>query len=198
MLERQDKSHPHSITFTPDGKYILVPDLGCDLIRVLQWADGVLTVCEKMNIKMKPASGPRMVLFVPESNDAWAVNELDCSAVKLRYSSDQMEIIEIVSLLDDVGKKIENTSAHIFCTKEYVCFSNRGLDNIVVLNPGKKSYPGRGRCPRFFTLDDEKGLLFIAWQDSHRIDEYDISDKGEINFSRELINIANPACVTVL
>lgn len=35
--ERQDKPHPHQALLDPTGQYILVPDLGADLVRVFGW-----------------------------------------------------------------------------------------------------------------------------------------------------------------
>lgn len=44
---RQDKPHPHSTITDPSGKYLIVPDLGADLVRVfsIDSTSGKLTTC---------------------------------------------------------------------------------------------------------------------------------------------------------
>jgi 6-phosphogluconolactonase (cycloisomerase 2 family) len=56
---RQDVPHPHEILLDPTGKFILVPDLGADLIRIfsINAQSGQLTNCG--NAQASPGDGPR-------------------------------------------------------------------------------------------------------------------------------------------
>lgn len=60
---RQEAPHPHQATIDPTGQYILVPDLGADLVRVYAVGDDLsLTPVEPL---ATPAgSGPRHGAFV--------------------------------------------------------------------------------------------------------------------------------------
>lgn len=77
--DRQDKSHPHSVNLDPTGQFILVPDLGADLLRVFV-ADSVtgdLTACPAAITA--PGDGPRHAAFWLSPTGAtklYVVNEL--------------------------------------------------------------------------------------------------------------------------
>ncbi|KAL2818702.1 6-phosphogluconolactonase [Aspergillus cavernicola] len=60
---RQDTPHPHQIILDPTGSFVLVPDLGADLVRVLSIdkRSGKLNTCPSLNFP--PGSGPRHGLF---------------------------------------------------------------------------------------------------------------------------------------
>ncbi|KAK5741292.1 hypothetical protein LTR17_003998 [Elasticomyces elasticus] len=56
---RQDAPHPHSTVTDPTGQYIIVPDLGADLIRIfsIDASSGELTACK--SAKADAGDGPR-------------------------------------------------------------------------------------------------------------------------------------------
>ena len=60
---QQDASHPHQVLLDPTGSFILVPDLGADIIRVnaIENASGKLKTCPE--IPFKAGSGPRHGVF---------------------------------------------------------------------------------------------------------------------------------------
>lgn len=59
---RQAASHAHQVVLDPTGKYLLVPDLGADLVRVFS-IDLDNTVKAQDPLKMKPGTGPRHAVF---------------------------------------------------------------------------------------------------------------------------------------
>ncbi|KAH9985512.1 putative isomerase YbhE [Xylariaceae sp. FL0662B] len=79
---RQNAPHPHASQLDPTGKYLLVPDLGADLIRIfsIDAATGNLTACEPG--QADPGDGPRHGAFwAPEAGSTagqrlYTVNEL--------------------------------------------------------------------------------------------------------------------------
>lgn len=60
---QQDASHPHQVLLDPTGSFILIPDLGADIIRVnaIDKASGKLRTCPE--IPFKAGSGPRHGVF---------------------------------------------------------------------------------------------------------------------------------------
>ncbi|KAF2178795.1 putative isomerase YbhE [Zopfia rhizophila CBS 207.26] len=60
---RQDAPHPHHAFVDPTGGYLLVPDLGADIIRIysIDKTSGQLTECP--NAKLPPGTGPRHGAF---------------------------------------------------------------------------------------------------------------------------------------
>ncbi|KAL8677706.1 MAG: hypothetical protein Q9186_005890 [Xanthomendoza sp. 1 TL-2023] len=63
LAERQAKPHPHQVIIDPTNKYMLVPDLGADLIRVFYIDPQTLRLSERSSIAVKPGSGPRHGIF---------------------------------------------------------------------------------------------------------------------------------------
>lgn len=59
VSNRQAKAHPHSVSTDPTGKYLVVPDLGADLIRIfrINASDGTLVTCSA--IETQTGEGPR-------------------------------------------------------------------------------------------------------------------------------------------
>ena len=84
LKESQAAPHPHQTFVDPTGRYILVPDLGADLMRVFSWdsAHGLLTAHEALQVKK--GSGPRHGTFWRPSGGGgstylYVVSELDAS-----------------------------------------------------------------------------------------------------------------------
>ncbi|KAF2146385.1 uncharacterized protein K452DRAFT_264171 [Aplosporella prunicola CBS 121167] len=67
IASRQDAPHEHEAVLDPSGRYLLVPDLGADLVRVLGFSaadKGFLA--QRESLKMAPGEGPRHVAFLTE------------------------------------------------------------------------------------------------------------------------------------
>ena len=56
---RQDTAHPHQATVDPSGKYLVVPDLGADLLRVYYIDPASGTLQERVSFPIEPGAGPR-------------------------------------------------------------------------------------------------------------------------------------------
>lgn len=60
---RQDAPHEHEAILDPTGQYILVPDLGADLVRVFSWDQATLKLTALEPLHAAPGSGPRHAAF---------------------------------------------------------------------------------------------------------------------------------------
>ncbi|KAI0466827.1 putative isomerase YbhE [Xylaria cf. heliscus] len=61
--DRQDVPHPHQALLDPTARFILVPDLGADLVRVYQADAGSLELTPIAPLEVAPGSGPRHGAF---------------------------------------------------------------------------------------------------------------------------------------
>jgi 6-phosphogluconolactonase (cycloisomerase 2 family) len=61
--DRQDAPHEHEVILDPTGQYLLVPDLGADLVRVYSIDATTLKLTEKAPLLAPSASGPRHGAF---------------------------------------------------------------------------------------------------------------------------------------
>jgi 6-phosphogluconolactonase (cycloisomerase 2 family) len=82
VSKRQDKAHPHSVLTDPTGRFLLVPDLGADLIRIFQInaSTGMLTACP--SVGTTPGDGPR--------HGAWWVGGTGTGKVTALYTINEL------------------------------------------------------------------------------------------------------------
>lgn len=95
--ERQDAPHLHDAVLDPTGKFILVPDLGSDLVRVYQvGANDAVT--EAAPIKAVAGSGPRHAAFAKAGKKTflYTLNELSntISGYTVAYAKDKAPTFE--------------------------------------------------------------------------------------------------------
>lgn len=64
---RQDSPHEHEAITDPTGQYVLVPDLGADLVRVFSWDMESLKLKALGSLKAAAGSGPRHAAFYTPS-----------------------------------------------------------------------------------------------------------------------------------
>lgn len=61
--ERQDAPHSHEVLSDPTGQYLLVPDLGADLVRIFSYDPETLRLEARSPLKVAAGSGPRHGVF---------------------------------------------------------------------------------------------------------------------------------------
>ncbi|CAH0015418.1 unnamed protein product [Clonostachys rhizophaga] len=69
--ERQEAPHPHQVLLDPTGQYILVPDLGADLVRIYKTGTDDLAVTAVEPLQVPAGSGPRHAAFVKAANETY-------------------------------------------------------------------------------------------------------------------------------
>ena len=82
VAKRQEKAHPHSVLTDPTGEYLVVPDLGADLIRIFQInsSNGMLTTCP--SVRTSPGDGPR--------HGAWWVHGTGAGKLTVLYTINEL------------------------------------------------------------------------------------------------------------
>lgn len=63
VASRQEAPHEHEAILDPTGEYVVVPDLGADLVRVFSWDTENLQLTERGSLQAEPGSGPRHAAF---------------------------------------------------------------------------------------------------------------------------------------
>ncbi|VUC25327.1 unnamed protein product [Clonostachys rosea] len=69
--ERQEAPHPHQAILDPTGQYILVPDLGADLVRIYKTGADDLAVTAVEPLQVPAGSGPRHAAFVTAGDETY-------------------------------------------------------------------------------------------------------------------------------
>ncbi|KAL4930276.1 Lactonase, 7-bladed beta-propeller-domain-containing protein [Aspergillus undulatus] len=60
---RQDAPHPHGIFIDPTGNFVLVPDLGADVVRIFYIDPTTGALEQQQSLEVSPGSGPRHAVF---------------------------------------------------------------------------------------------------------------------------------------
>jgi 6-phosphogluconolactonase (cycloisomerase 2 family) len=61
--ERQDAPHEHEAVLDPTGQFLIVPDLGADLVRIFSFDPKTSELTAEKPLAVLPGSGPRHVTF---------------------------------------------------------------------------------------------------------------------------------------
>jgi 6-phosphogluconolactonase len=172
---------PHQVQFDPSGKFIVVPDKGCDRVRVYTIdGGGKLHVVEVSGAAARETSGPRHVAFHPGNRFAYVVNELDSTVVAYHFdaTSGALRPFQVVSALsDDFTGNSRGSEIAVATDGRYIYASNRGVDTIATfaVDPVtgrlalRGSAPAGGKTPRFFALAADGRSMFVANEESHTI-----------------------------
>lgn len=209
--DRQEASHPHSCTISPDNKYIYVADLGTDKVTGLAIDYKKEEVLPTKNSKtiMQAGAGPRHMSFHPNRKIAYVVNELDATVNTFDYdaSTGSLTQKQSVSTLPE-GFSGFNLCAdiHVHPTGKFVYASNRGHNSIAIFSVNEKTgtltfiktEPTKGDFPRNFAIDPTGNFLWVANQNSDSIFIFKINPQtGELTEAGN-VEIPTPVCLKFL
>jgi 6-phosphogluconolactonase len=205
--ERQDRPHPHSSFFSPDGKYLFIQDLGLDRINSYTIDSAAGKLIPHGSISTHPGAGPRHLAFRPDGLFAYVINEIDSTVTAFAYDADsgQLTTLETVSTLPE-GFDGENTCAEITVSGDgkFLYGSNRGHDSIVIyaIDPasGKLTLVDhisvQGGHPRHFALTPSGNYLIAANRDTNNIVTFRVDkDTGMLEYTGKNITVSKPVCV---
>jgi 6-phosphogluconolactonase (cycloisomerase 2 family) len=112
--DRQDAPHPHEAVLDPTGKFLLVPDLGMDLIHLYSFDPNTLALTSITPVSVKPGSGPRHLAFVIKGSKTFAylVTELGNTIIgyDVTYPNGKIQLTEFFSIPSHGAGPAEPTS----------------------------------------------------------------------------------------
>jgi 6-phosphogluconolactonase len=199
---------PHQVAFDRAGRFIVVPDKGCDRIRVFTLDDrGKLLAHSSDGAAARESSGPRHIVFHPDNAHAYALNELDSTIAVYRYDAvtGALHPFQVVpSVPDSFTGNTRASEIAISADGRFVYASNRGDDTIGIfaVEPTTSRLrpldwvPAQGRTPRFITLSPENSALFIANEESHVIVRYNVDHvTGLLARPVTVAETGSPTCI---
>ena len=207
---RQDKPHTHSVTLSPDNRFVIVCDLGLDQIYsyALDPAAAKLTPANPAFVATAPGAGPRHFKFGADGRHAYAINELGGTIAVYDYAATNGALTprQTVSTLP-AGFKGENTTAEVRVhpNGKFLYGSNRGHDSVAVFAIDQTSgeltpveiVPSGGKTPRNFALSPNGKWLVCAHQDSNNLTVFRV-DPATGRLTRTANGAVVPLCVCVL
>jgi len=201
---RQEAPHPHSAFLTPDGRYLLVPDLGID--RLVAYAAEGGRLGRAAAIALPAGAGPRHLAFHPTLPVAYVVNELSCTVSTFRTADDPAGYapLDEVSTLP-AGYAGDNTCADIRVTPNgrFVYASNRGHDSLAVFRVDGEGRlapagfaPAGGKTPRNFAVAPDGRFVLVASQHSDAITSFAVeAETGMLKEVQRVEGVRAPVCL---
>jgi 6-phosphogluconolactonase len=168
----QDAPHPHSVHLSPDNRFLIVNDLGCDEISVFPVDVETAHLGQPALFSNdRRGSGPRHIAFHPNGRWVYSINELDSTIDLFLWTTTSSRTIP-QGLLVKAGNGTstlapgfpvaKNAAAEVQLSPDgrFLYASNRGEDSLVVFaiapTNGSLTFVQRiscgGKTPRNFTL----------------------------------------------
>ncbi|QNI35075.1 lactonase family protein [Alloacidobacterium dinghuense] len=182
VADRQEATHAHRATVTPDNHYVLINDLGLDCIHIyhLDPATAKLTPNDPQEWSAKPGSGPRALRFHPNGKWAYCLNELTSTIDVLAWDgrTGKLTSLQHVELMPKDYRGESAASEIVIDSSGHFAYAAvRFWDRVVTLSidpsSGKLAQIGAtscgGKVPRHMTLDPTERWLLVANQASDNI-----------------------------
>ena len=204
--KRQTGPHAHSTSFSPDGRFAFVPDLGKDMLLTYRIDAAEGSILETAQFRTEPGAGPRHCVFHPNGRFCYLTNEMDCTIYALAYhdADGTFEKLQSVPLLMDDSFTGHNSGADIQITPDgrFLYGSNRGHNSLIgyAVDPetGLLTYigmtDGHGGVPRNFAIDPTGTFVIIANQDDDNLVVFRIQEDGTLEYVSECF-APTPVCV---
>jgi 6-phosphogluconolactonase len=208
--KRQDASHAHRVTVSPDNRFLLVNDLGLDRIHIyrLDAATAKLTPNDPPAWQSAPGSGPRALRFHPSGKWAYCITELTASVDVLRWDKSRgtLETIQEISLAAPDRHGVPPTGCEIVLDHHArFAYAADRFDDIIVtfaVSPktGKLKLLNRiscgGKVPRHIALDPSGRWLLAANQGSDNISVLARNPiSGQLTQSSRSFPLSTPQCL---
>jgi len=203
---RQEKPHVHATVFSPDSKYLFVPDLGIDKVMVYKFNSkkGKLSSHSSPFVAATPGSGPRHFDFHPSGKYAYLMEELTGNVTAFSHKKGKLIAIQTLSALPaDYKGPIGSADIHVSPDGKFLYSSNRGESNTIAIfsideKSGKLTAMGHrstgGRTPRNFNFDPSGNFLLVANQNSDEIVIFR-RNSGLLEDTGKRIQVPSPVCI---
>ena len=207
---RQDKPHVHSVTLSPDNRFVIAADLGVDRVfsYALDTATAKLAPASSPFVQTVPGAGPRHFKFGNSGRHGYVINELNNTISVFDYDPARgaLQLKQSVPTLpaDFNG---ENTTAEVRVhpNGNFLYGSNRGHDSIAVFAIDQANgqltrveiVKSGGKNPRNFAISPDGKWLVCGHQDTPLLTVFNVeATTGRLAKSNHTAHV--PSCVCVL
>jgi len=210
--DRQKSAHVHGSFISPDGHYLLTPDLGMDQVFIYPFSttkNPPLDIDKSTSIKSQAGAGPRHLCFSKNGRYLYILEELSGNIAVYQFQKGNAQLIQTIAAHPEPFKtQAGSADIHMSPNGKYVYVSNRGEENnlvkLNVLPDGKldgqtKQYTStQGIKPRNFTISADGKWLLVANQDSDNIVVFKINpNNGELIPTNSSIKLSMPVCLVL-
>jgi len=210
---RQEKSHIHCTQFSPDGRFVVVVDLGTN--QIFSYPFDRSTPTKPINAKkadkftFPDGYGPRHVCFHPSRAIAYVMNELSGNVSVFKFTDGEFDLVEHTpaELTKEELKFTDKGGADIHITPDgkYLYTTTRGTNDDIsfyTISPmdGKLKFQSRiasnGKEPRNFTISPNGKFLLVGNRASDNISIFKIDKKtGQLTMTENVYSANQPVCL---
>lgn len=205
---RQEAAHAHMARIEPNGRFVFVPDLGIDQVKIyrLDSATAALQPNDPAAVSVEAGQGPRHFDFHPNRKFAYLINELGSTVTAFRYDEVKGTLETLQTLPTLPAGFTQSSCAHIQVhpSGKFLYGSNRGHDSLAIFQIDAESglltasghASTQGRVPRNFTLDPSGTFLLAANQDSNTIVTFRVDqNSGALTPTGAVSECSRPVCL---
>ena len=203
---RQNKPHVHQAIFSNDKKFVLVNDLGTDLVTSYFYNknsyDAVLALCD--TLRVKAGSGPRHLTFNKKGNIAYLIQELDGTLTTFSFNKGKMKKLNETSVVKLTDLVTGAADIHLSPDGKYLYATNRGtINDISCFKIDKNGIPEfveqisvQGNGPRNFNITSDGKYVLVGNQKSNQIVVLQRNKQtGKLTDTGIRINVGAPVCI---
>ncbi|HEY8994628.1 MAG TPA: lactonase family protein, partial [Lacunisphaera sp.] len=205
--KRQDKPHPHSVTFSKDNRFAYVCDLGLDRIYRYRLDPAAAILSPAGETATAPGAGPRHSKFSADGKFLYVINELNSSVEVFvaDAATGELNRVQAIPTLP-AGFAGESICAEIRLSPDerFVYGSNRGHDSLAVFARDASSgmltlveiVPTGGKHPRNFNLSPDGRWLVCGNKDSDNVTVFRVDTAtGRLARTAQTLKVPQAVCV---
>lgn len=207
VSDRQATPHAHFTSFTPDGKLMVVDDLGTDKLHVFPLGeDGFPLFDDMTDVDIAPGSGPRHLVYDRSGQNAYLINEIGGTVTHLRYDSDNATLMPVSYTLADYEHGEGSGDIHLSPDGRFLYASNRLKgDGIAIFTVDQTDgsltpagFHSTGIHPRNFAITPDGNWLLVGCRDDNLIEVYRRNPTDGSLTQTNSIPCPKPVCILFL
>lgn len=208
---RQEGPHAHSIVISPDNRFAFAADLGLDQILCyrIDPKTAKLLPSRPSFVRTPPRAGPRHLIFHPNAQRIYVINELENSVTQFDYEAASGSLIEqqtISTLPKDFDGKSYCADLKITPNGKFLYGTNRGHDSIAayrIADDGRLTLLGihssGGKGPQNLAITAGGELLLCANMPGNNVTVFRIdANTGDLTPVGESVPMPSPSCIRIV
>ncbi len=207
--KRQEKPHPHSVTVSPDNRYVIVADLGLDKIfsYALDASTATLTPANPPFVRTEAAVGPRHFAFGKDGRHGYVINEMGGTVTVYDYdaASGGLRPKQTISTLptDFTGEKW-NAEVRVHPSGTFLYASNRTHDSLAAfaIDPSSGELTlleivlSGAKNPRNFAVSPDGKWLVCGHQETELVTVFSVDlTSGKLTPTQHHARVPSAVCV---